>query len=217
MKNKRKKITIIAIIIVIIVVTIGLTSWMFMKKTQAPIQQVVQNKPVSQTQEAKPQETDEQKQVQESNIETSSTWDGYKKTTLNQIILEEKSHLDSSDKVGTYVYNATSLTNPYSVNLIYKDKYRKILPQTKQFLTMWAKSLSIDSKNIALYEEEVLFVESNGNEHWMPIQKQLVSYLKKEATSDDYVNLAIMWAGTYKKSTGYNWVFLINEFNAQQK
>lgn len=216
MQNKIGNVAIVTIIIVIFIITIGIIGWMFTKKTQAPAQQTVQNKPASQTQETKPQEIKDQNQAQESNTEAASTWDRYKETTLNQIMTEEKSHLDSSAKVGTFVFNTTSLTNPYSVNLIYKGKYRKILPQTTQFLNAWGKSLSVDSKNIALYEEEVLFAESNGNEHWMPIQKQLVPYLKKEAVSDGHVNLAIMWSGAYQESTGYNWVFLINEFDAQQ-
>lgn len=217
MQNKRGNVAVIAIIVVIVAITVGVIGWMFLKNNKTLTQQVATNQPATATRETKSKEVETPKQVQESNTEASSTWDRYKETTLEQIMLEEKGSLadNASGKSETYVFNAKSLNNPYSVNLVYKNKYRKILPQTAQFLKTWGKSLGVDTKNVALYEEEVLFAEPNDNEHWMPIQKQLVPYLKKEAVSDGHVDLAIMWPGAYLESTGYNWVFLINEFNAQ--
>lgn len=47
MQNKRGNVAVIVIIIVIVAITAGVIGWMFAKKTQAPSQQTVVNKPIA--------------------------------------------------------------------------------------------------------------------------------------------------------------------------
>lgn len=145
----------------------------------------------------------------------SSDWDRYKESTIDQIILEENEFaiIPKGKKDSVYQYNARGIHNPYKVRSRYKNEYRKITSQKMEFLKNWGKSLSIEDQ-MELFENETLLADGD-KEYWMPIQNQLISALKEEAAVNGFVDLFIMFVGTYLESGTYNWVFIINEFEAQ--
>lgn len=66
---------------------------------------------------------------------------------------------------------------------------------------------------VDLFETELLFKE-NGVEYWLPVQKQVIPYFAQELKKGDQVTLFLIWIGAYKNAGSWDWVFLVNEFEA---
>lgn len=161
-------------------------------------------------------------QTTSSPASSTSDWDRYKETRMEQILLEEKdfSFIPEGKTDVVYQYNARGIHNPYKVRLVYKNEYRKISPKRIQFLSNWAKSLkSINDGiegHIKLFENEVLLVDGD-TEYWMPIQTKLIPFLKEEVKLNGFVDVFIMFVGTYSEPGEINWVFIINDFEVQKR
>ena len=142
-------------------------------------------------------------------------WERYKARTFGEIIkanMDELAGRDASirDKV-SIVIPGDSL--PSQVRVTYTGTTRKILPARKEHIDEWAKSLGVKPEMIAMFEDEMLFVECS-TEHWLPVQKQVIPYFQKELKKGDMVTLYTAFIGGRKIDGAWNWIFIVNEFQA---
>jgi hypothetical protein len=142
-------------------------------------------------------------------------WEQYKARTFGEIIkanADEVGGRDAStrDKV-SIVFPGDSL--PSRVRVMYTGTTRKIPAARKGHIDEWAKSLGVKPEMIALFEDEVLFVECS-TEYWLPVQKQVIPYFQKELKKGDMVTLYTAFIGGRKIDGAWNWIFIVNEFQA---
>jgi hypothetical protein len=142
-------------------------------------------------------------------------WEQYKARTFGEIIkqnMDEIANRDASvrDKVGI-VLPGNSL--PSQVRVVYTGTTRKISPARKTHLEEWGKTFGVKPETIALFEDEMLFIECS-TEHWLPVQKQVIPYFEKELKKGDMVTLYTAFTGGRKIDGVWNWIFIVNEFQA---
>ena len=142
-------------------------------------------------------------------------WEQYKARTLGEIIKQNMDEIagrdaPSRDKV-SIVFTGDSL--PSRVRVTYTGTTRKIPPARKAHIDEWAKSFGVKPEMVALFEDEMLFLECS-TEHWLPVQKQVVPYFEKELKKGDMVTLYTAFTGGRKIDGAWNWIFVVNEFQA---
>jgi hypothetical protein len=85
------------------------------------------------------------------------------------------------------------------------------------FIVDWATSVSAQMSReqvAALFRSEGLFRE-DSTEYWLPVQSQLIPYMKEELRVGDEVTLYLVWIGALKSSSAeLDRVFLVNNFPA---
>jgi hypothetical protein len=138
---------------------------------------------------------------------TLKGFERYKLRTLDEII---KAHSDPQLLERTDMM-LTGDTFPSRVKAIYTGSSRKITSARKQHLDMLVGSFKVDPKVISMYETEMLFIEGT-EEHWLPIQKQLIPFFEKELKKGEAVVLYAEWVGAKKISGKWEWIFIVNEF-----
>ena len=138
---------------------------------------------------------------------TIKGFERYKPRTLGEII---KAHSDPQLLERTDMM-LTGDTFPSRVKVIYMGTSRKITPARKQHLDMLVTSFNVEPEVISRYETEMLFIEGT-EEHWLPIQKQLIPFFEKELKKGDVVVLYAEWVGAKKISGKWEWIFIVNEF-----
>ena len=142
-------------------------------------------------------------------------WEQYKARTLGEIIkqnVDEVAGRDAParDKVSV-VFPGDPL--PSRVRVTYTGTTRKIPPAHKAHIDEWAKSFGLKPELIASFEDEVLFLECS-TEHWLPVQKQVLPFFEKELKKGDMVTLYTAFTGGRKVDGAWNWIFVVNEFQA---
>ncbi|HKG12005.1 MAG TPA: hypothetical protein VKB12_01650 [Pyrinomonadaceae bacterium] len=144
-----------------------------------------------------------------------SPWGEYRARTFAEVVRRNTDELagrDASyrDKVGV-VFSGDPLYS--QVRVTYTGTTRKLTGPRKTHIEEWAGSFGVKPEVAALFESEMLVVECS-NEHWVPVQKQVMAHFEKELKKGDPVTLFTMFAGGRKIEGGWNWFFLVNEFQA---
>ena len=142
-------------------------------------------------------------------------WHEYQTRTFGEVIrqnLEEIQGRDPSyrDKVAV-VLPGNSLNS--QVRVTYTGATRKIPAARKQHLDEWVKTFGLNPRIAALFESEVLFLECS-TEHWVPVQKQVIPHFERELKKNDMVTLYTAFTGGRKVEGSWNWIFIVNEFQA---
>jgi hypothetical protein len=97
------------------------------------------------------------------------------------------------------------------VRVKYTGSVRDMPKVRAEMISYWGKSRSIDLKYINLFKQEMLFMEG-ADEHWLPVQTQLLPFFEKEVKKGDYINLFTVWVGYHVMKERVDWIFLVNEF-----
>jgi len=139
-------------------------------------------------------------------------YERYVPRTLREII---SSHSDPKTLNKTDVL-MTGDTFPSRVKVTYTGSTRKVSPIKKQHLDMLVVSFDVDPTLIAKYETEMLFMEG-PDEHWLPVQKDLIPFFEKELTKGEEVTLYAEWVGARKIDDKWEWVFIVNEFQKPKR
>lgn len=134
-------------------------------------------------------------------------YERYVHRTLRGII---SSH-SNQETLGKSNMLLTGDTFPSRVRVTYTGSSRKIPPARKQHMDMFAGSFNIAPALIAKYETEMLFKEG-PDEHWLPVQKDLIPFFEKELTKGEEVILYAEWVGARKVEDKWDWIFIVNEF-----
>jgi len=99
------------------------------------------------------------------------------------------------------------------VRVTYTGTTRKVTGARRTHVDEWAATFGLKPEIAALYESEMLFIECS-TEYWVPVQKQVMGHFEKELKKGDSVTLYTMFAGGRKIEGAWNWIFLVNEFQA---
>lgn len=152
----------------------------------------------------------------------SSSWDLYEPRTLKEITntiaaksLKNPDVLIRDDKKDVSIilsYNSFQSR----VKASYTGTSRKVSDQRKEVISLWLKTLGKPKEILYLFENEYLFTEDKV-EYWLPVQKQVASYFTKELKNSDTVSLFIVWLGARKDAKSVDYVFLTNEFEAEEE
>lgn len=67
----------------------------------------------------------------------------------------------------------------------------------------------------ALYEQSALF-RADGKDYWLPVQSALIPYLAKELKAGDKVDLYVLQSGGLLQKSGWEWLFLVVDFQKPQ-
>ncbi len=140
------------------------------------------------------------------------SWGRYVPRTLGEIIELTRNEAESLAD-NSYFLNYGD-NYPSLVEMTYTGQFRDVSDEKLVLITTWlrtyAPQLSETQRN-ELFTTEGLFIESEV-EYWLPIQSQLIPYMKDELTVDNPVTLLVVWAGLTKFSGEIEWIFLVNNF-----
>ncbi len=67
-----------------------------------------------------------------------------------------------------------------------------------------------------MFEDEYLFTEDKV-EYWLPVQNKVASYFGEELKKGDTVTLFVAWLGARKEAKDIDYIFLTNEFEAEEE
>jgi hypothetical protein len=143
-----------------------------------------------------------------------SQWDDYKPRTLQSLIEM------FSDEPGRLPATKTDIVFPgdfpSQVKLVYLGKSRPLSTKKKELLTQWAKSRHPEGPQriVELFPTEFLFQEGTV-EHWVAVQRPLLTSIPKEVKRGQIFNAYVMLIGTiHKVGEQREWLFVMNEFDA---
>jgi len=142
-------------------------------------------------------------------ISAQEQWDAYQSRTLGQIVKLHALELGESRAQVTFLLTAESF--PSKVRVVYTGKSREITPRRREVISEWAKARKVSKEVVDLFEHELLFVEGS-KEYWIPVQEQLIPYLRRDVKTGETVELLVIWIGARKEMRQVEWVFLVNEF-----
>ena len=150
-----------------------------------------------------------------------NNWDNYEPRTLKEITttiaaksLKNPDVLIQNDKKDVSIilsYNSF----PSRVKATYTGESRKVSDQRKELIAAWLKTIGKPKELLDLFENEYLFVEDKV-EYWLPVQKKVASYFKDELKKGDTVTIFVAWLGARKQAKDVDYVFLMNEFEAEE-
>jgi hypothetical protein len=142
-------------------------------------------------------------------------WGEYKTRTFAEMVRRNAEGTAEADARNDHKVGVVMSGDPqYSqVRVIYTGTTRKLSGARKEHLDEWAKTFGVKPEVLALYESELLVLECS-NEHWVPVQKQVLRHFERELKKGDPVTLYTMFAGGRKIDGAWNWFFLVNEFQA---
>ena len=150
-----------------------------------------------------------------------SSWDLYEPRTLKEFTntiaaksLKKPDVLIRDDKKDVSIilsYNSFQSR----VKVVYTGTSRKVSDQRKELISIWLKTLGKPKELLDLFENEYLFTEDKV-EYWLPVQKQVASYFADELKKGDTVTLFVAWLGARKEAKSVDYIFLTNEFEAEE-
>ncbi|HSK71624.1 MAG TPA: hypothetical protein VK892_08015 [Pyrinomonadaceae bacterium] len=150
-----------------------------------------------------------------------SSWDLYQPRTLKEIIttIAAKSlknpdvHIRDEKKDISIILSYNSFQS--RVKATYTGSSRKVSDKRKEFISIWLKTLDKPKEYLDLFENEYLFIEDKV-EYWLPVQKQVASFFSEELKKGDTVTLFVVWLGARKDKNSIDYIFLMNEFEAEE-
>jgi hypothetical protein len=140
-------------------------------------------------------------------------WGNYQGRTLKQIV-DQHSKIASDEKAKLNLLFSADLF-PSRVKGIYSGEIRKISATRKEFIAEWVKTRKGSPELVNLFEEEFLFKEGDA-EYWLPVQKQVIPFIREELKAGDRVELYLIWIGARSEPGITDWFFLVNEFQKDQ-
>jgi len=129
-----------------------------------------------------------------------AAWEDYKEKSLQATIDE---YMDSSASADL----AFTPGLPQLVLTTYTGKKRSIPESRKKMVHAWLEMIGQPVEVGDLFLTEMKFLE-DGKDHWLPIQKPLITFFEREMSPGEKVWLYAVWIGATKSE----WVFVVNEF-----
>lgn len=94
---------------------------------------------------------------------------------------------------------------------VYTGQSRPLESRRQIFIVAFASSSQGNDRYGALYKREYLF-RSGSRDYWLPVQSQVADYFAKELKPGAPVMLYLRNAGGFRTELGWEWVFLVEEF-----
>lgn len=148
-----------------------------------------------------------------------TNWDAYQPTRIDTVLADYKSVIeknrDSRPNSSEFEMWAATKYSRIRVRAIYTGRQRSVNTDTKRLISTWLKARGVDSTYVDLFKTEVQFETSSG-EYWFPMQSKPLSYLIREVSKGDEIDLYITFMGAYTSSSDpLSWVFCVNEFQTR--
>ncbi|NNE62892.1 MAG: hypothetical protein HKN34_02305, partial [Gammaproteobacteria bacterium] len=119
--------------------------------------------------------------------------------TIDEHIID--GHIDST----TSADQAFKPGQPQLVLTTYTGERRSIPKDREELVRAWLGMIGQPVDVGDLFLTEMKFLE-DGKEHWLPIQKPLLTYFEREISPGEKVWLFAVWVGATKS----DWVFAVN-------
>lgn len=158
-----------------------------------------------------PTQTETPEPTPDLQITPTSVWDAYTPSTIKEIIGEFEEEVGSVELGNMSIYPFPA----FRVKMVFLDVCRDLQQGRIDLLTTWSKQFNPQNttKLLRVHKHECLFKEGK-NEFWLPIQEQLLPYLRQEVDKGEDVTLYIRWMGINREVKEIDWVFWIAEFQA---
>ncbi len=96
---------------------------------------------------------------------------------------------------------------------VFTGQSRPVDDRKHAFITAFASTSEGNPSYAGLYQREYLF-RADGKDFWLPVQAQVASYFAAELASGMPVTLFLRNAGGFRLAKDWDWVFLVEEFEA---
>jgi hypothetical protein len=96
---------------------------------------------------------------------------------------------------------------------VFTGQSRPLDDRKQAFITAFASTSEGNRSYATLYQREYLF-QANGKDFWLPVQSQVAAYFATELASGMPVTLYLRNAGGFRLAKEWDWVFLVEEFDA---
>jgi hypothetical protein len=150
--------------------------------------------------------------LDETQAPDASPWDRYQPRTIKEIIEQNLSETETLLDNSIFMNFGDDYAS--RVDVTYTGQFRDVsegkLLLISTWLRSWAPQLSEQDIH-EIFKTEGKFIEDN-TAYWLPIQSQLVPFMKEELKKDDKVTLLLVWPGIVKYSNQIEWIFLVNTF-----
>ncbi len=129
-----------------------------------------------------------------------AAWEDYKEKSLQDTIDEYIDLPASADQAFTPGQSQLVLT-------AYTGEKRSIPKDREKMVRAWLGLIGQPVDVGDLFLTEMKFLE-DGKEHWLPVQKPLITYFESEMRPGEMVWLYTVWVGATKSE----FLFVVNEF-----
>ena len=140
-----------------------------------------------------------------SGASAQSGWDRYQPGSMQAIIARESPVIEQ-DTLAAPRFFVTAQTFPRYSTVIFLGKVRPIAADHRQILTMWARSVRMDTTRVLEYEEEWL-VREDTLQLWLPVQAATASSMRGVVKSGDSLTVWVQWFGGVRRNNRTSWVF----------
>jgi hypothetical protein len=140
--------------------------------------------------------------------EEESTWDAYVPRTIGAVISQHESDAAKTDRY------FTSDSFPSRTQVMFLGKKRSLPKERALFLDQYFKTVK-QPEFRKLFKFEVL-VREGSQEHWLPIQTDIISAFMDEVKPAGKVEVFVTWFGATRIGGKLEWIFTINEFQAME-
>lgn len=110
--------------------------------------------------------------------------------------------------VGDSLYDAQ--LPPWVVSATYTGLVRPLAPDELRYVKSSLKAVNLEWMG-GLYQQAMLF-QADGKNYWLPVQKQLAPYFRKELKARDAIDLYVVQPGGLRRTRGWAWLFLVEDF-----
>jgi hypothetical protein len=124
---------------------------------------------------------------------------------LDAGVAKDKGHIP---KVGDRIFDGA--LSGWVVEAGYTSAVSPMSDDEKAFLRDGFKSIQQEPL-AALYDKSMLF-HVGGKDYWLPVQSDVIPYFAKELKVGDKVDLYILQTGGLLRKTGWEWVFMVVDF-----
>lgn len=147
-------------------------------------------------------------------VRSQSTWERYQPGTLGSIVTDHNAGIGTACDTVRPCMMISAKDFATAAHVTFLGAWRPLAPEAIEHITTWAKTLGIDTTVAASFGQELL-VREDTLEYWLPIQRVLVDDFRDEVPTGHGVTLYAIFTGGYlERGDPQVWVFLINEFQA---
>jgi hypothetical protein len=140
-------------------------------------------------------------------------WDRYRPARLDTVVQNHRHLLDVTyDAALDSSLYAQVKPFPLRTRLAFGGKVRPVAPTTTTLMQAWAEARNVEAPLADLFTQEARF-EGEERSYWMPVQKQLVPFLKNKWPEGGRLELYVQFIGFWMKEKDQaTWVFMVNAY-----
>jgi len=140
----------------------------------------------------------------------------YQRTTLNaqSAVLAAKAaelYAKLPHKFGDTLYE--SGVPHWVVSGVYTGAIRAMTPDENKFIETFFRARGVEQA-ARDFSQAMLFT-ADGRNYWLPVEAPIVPYFAKELKKGQAIDLYLIQPGGTRRSSGWEWLFLVEDFQAK--